>query len=212
MSANDALSAAVALEDSIETTDGDGLKRRILELAIGMFASKGYAATSTRELVEAAGCTKPALYYHFQNKEGLFRAAVEHASERLDCATDIPVEQAVAMGFRECLRQSLARVATHVTDYPDDLRLLFRAESYSAAGSDLHDARPLRAAHLQLAEELLRAGIESGEVRPDLPVEDAAISLMGMLHFELELWLDGRPLPNEFANRIVSIYMDGVAR
>ena len=208
MRADDALSTPI----STDHTEGDGLKHRILELAIGMFAGKGYAATSTRELVEAAGCTKPALYYHFQNKEGLFRAAVEHASRRLDCATDIPEAAAVAMGFRECLRQSLARVATHVTDYPDDLRLLFRAESYAALGSDLHDARPLRAAHLQFAEELLRAGIESGEVRPDLPVEDAAISLMGMLHFELELWLDGRPLPDDFADRIVSIYMDGVTR
>lgn len=38
------------------------------------FCPKGFAAASTREIVEAAGSPKPMLYYYFQNKEGLYLA------------------------------------------------------------------------------------------------------------------------------------------
>ena len=38
-------------------------KERILIAAATLFANKGYAGTSVREIVEAAGVTKPTLYY-----------------------------------------------------------------------------------------------------------------------------------------------------
>ncbi len=57
----------VATEDSL-------IAQRILEAAVHLFAHKGYDATSIREITEAAGVTKPMLYYYFENKEGLCRA------------------------------------------------------------------------------------------------------------------------------------------
>ncbi|MGD8882016.1 MAG: TetR/AcrR family transcriptional regulator [Desulfobacterales bacterium] len=54
-------------------------RERILETAIGLFAEKGYAGTSVREIVEQAGLSKPVLYYYFQSKEGLFLAILEMA-------------------------------------------------------------------------------------------------------------------------------------
>lgn len=50
-----------------------GTRECILKVAAALFARKGYAATTVREIVEAAGVTKPVLYYHFRSKEGLFR-------------------------------------------------------------------------------------------------------------------------------------------
>jgi len=47
---------------------------RLLEAALTLFTTKGYAATAVREIVEAAGVTKPMLYYYFGNKEGLYVA------------------------------------------------------------------------------------------------------------------------------------------
>lgn len=54
-------------------------RERILKTAIGMFAEKGYAGTSVREIVEQAGVSKPVLYYYFQSKEGLFLAILKMA-------------------------------------------------------------------------------------------------------------------------------------
>ncbi|HEY3268721.1 MAG TPA: helix-turn-helix domain-containing protein [Armatimonadota bacterium] len=53
------------------------IAQRILNAGMQLFAAKGYAATTTREIVEAAGVTKPMLYYYFQSKEGLCRSAIQ---------------------------------------------------------------------------------------------------------------------------------------
>ena len=52
-------------------------RRRLLRAAIEVFQAKGYAAATVREIVEAAGVTKPVLYYHFRSKEGLYLALME---------------------------------------------------------------------------------------------------------------------------------------
>ena len=48
--------------------------RHIATAAAKLFASQGYDATSVRSIVDAAGVTKPTLYYHFGSKEGLANA------------------------------------------------------------------------------------------------------------------------------------------
>jgi len=55
---------------------------RILMKALGLFADKGYDATSVREICEAAGVTKPTLYHFYGSKEGVYRAIVEGALDR----------------------------------------------------------------------------------------------------------------------------------
>jgi AcrR family transcriptional regulator len=48
--------------------------RHIARTAARLFALRGFEATSVREIVEAAGVTKPTLYYHFGSKDGLAQA------------------------------------------------------------------------------------------------------------------------------------------
>jgi TetR/AcrR family transcriptional regulator len=45
---------------------------RLLAAATELFNQRGYAAATVREIVEAAGVTKPILYYYFRNKEGVY--------------------------------------------------------------------------------------------------------------------------------------------
>ena len=49
---------------------------RLLNCALTIFADKGYSATGTQEIIEAAGVTKPVLYHYFKSKEALFRELV----------------------------------------------------------------------------------------------------------------------------------------
>ncbi len=54
-----------------ETLDSS-VRQRLLRAASDLFAQKGYAATTVREIVAAVGVTKPVLYYYFGSKEGLY--------------------------------------------------------------------------------------------------------------------------------------------
>lgn len=54
---------------------------RILKTALELFSSKGYDATSVREICEAAGITKPTLYHFYGSKEGVYRALVDGTLE-----------------------------------------------------------------------------------------------------------------------------------
>jgi AcrR family transcriptional regulator len=48
-----------------------------------LFTERGYAATSTNEIVEQAGVTRGALYHHFSTKDELFRAVFEQLEEEV---------------------------------------------------------------------------------------------------------------------------------
>jgi AcrR family transcriptional regulator len=52
-------------------------RNAIMRHAAALFAARGYDAVSVREIVEAAGVTKPSLYYYFDSKEGLARALID---------------------------------------------------------------------------------------------------------------------------------------
>ena len=54
----------------------DDARQRILDAATHLFAHRGFGSTSVREVVEAAGVTKPTLYYWFDNKEALYLECV----------------------------------------------------------------------------------------------------------------------------------------
>jgi AcrR family transcriptional regulator len=54
--------------------DGSTTRERILAVALELFASRGYSATSVRDITEHLGMTKASLYYHFASKEDILDA------------------------------------------------------------------------------------------------------------------------------------------
>jgi len=63
---------------------GEETRNRILSAALRVFAAEGYDGASTRALARAAGVNLPAIQYYFGNKEGLYRAVIDHISETVE--------------------------------------------------------------------------------------------------------------------------------
>lgn len=57
-------------------------KERILLAALGLFARNGYEAVSVRDIAEALGMTKAALYRHYRNKRDIFDSILARMERR----------------------------------------------------------------------------------------------------------------------------------
>lgn len=61
-------------------------KEALILAALGLFASKGYEVTTTREIAAAAGCAEGLIHRYFKGKAGLLAELMENrmSSEELD--------------------------------------------------------------------------------------------------------------------------------
>lgn len=64
----------------------DATRRALLDSARELFTDRGYADTSTEEVVRRAGVTRGALYHHFGDKRDLFREVLEEVNAKLTAA------------------------------------------------------------------------------------------------------------------------------
>jgi AcrR family transcriptional regulator len=62
---------------------GEERRAALLATALPLFAARGFAGTTTRDLARAAGVTEPVLYRHFPSKADLFVAVLAGAEERI---------------------------------------------------------------------------------------------------------------------------------
>ncbi len=69
-------------------------REKILCTALRLFAEKGYEAVSVRDIAEALGVTKGALYRHYRSKRDIFDSILARMAQR-------DAEQAVAGGLPE---------------------------------------------------------------------------------------------------------------
>ena len=180
-------------------TDATG-RARLLKAAMRLFAAKGYAGTSVRDILRAAEVTAPALYYHFGNKEGLFMALAREGSEKLDAARRDAFEQAgstVDKIRRFCLANvsvrrefaELAWVVEAILTGPPEA-----APHFDFRGKFLEMFRQL--------QDLVREGVDNGELRPCNPTH-AALVLLGFME------IASRPRMAEMVGLAVDAEIEG---
>jgi AcrR family transcriptional regulator len=153
-----------------------GGRRRLLETATRLFASKGYTATSVRDIVSAAGVTAPSLYHHFGNKEGLFRAIVRANRSRVEAAR----KEVLAGGGSAAERITrLSRTYFALSgELADFAWVLVRIVTGPRKASPQIDLRALARERIRHFEELVEEGVASGEFRPYEP-RHVALALAG---------------------------------
>lgn len=95
--------------------DGAQTRQQLLEVAGRVFAERGHARATSKEICERAKANIAAVNYHFDGKDGLYAAVLEEAHSRLvsiDIVTQITQSKAGAADkLRLLFRQIVGEVA-----------------------------------------------------------------------------------------------------
>ena len=157
------------------------VRESLLDAAAQRFAEAGYAGASLRSIADHAQVTPAMVHYYFGTKEGLYQALLERSFARL-----LPQVSATASDdqtIESTAAQLLALGHERLLGQPWIAPLLLR-EVLSDGGSFRDRFVELFAS--RAAERLVAAfaaGIEGGELRPDLDPRLAYISFVSLLLF-----------------------------
>lgn len=164
----------------------DGTRRRILEVALQLFASLGFHGSSIRDLAKALELTPSALYAHFPSKEyilaELARVGHEHHHERfcaaLEGAGEDPAEQ-----MRALVR---AHARLHAT-YPQ-LAVVVNDEMHALAPELAAPALALRERSTALLLQVIERGVAAGRFSP--PHATATAAAIGAMGLRIPHWYE----------------------
>jgi TetR/AcrR family transcriptional regulator len=188
----------------------DSVRHRLLAAATDLFTQRGYAATTVREIVGAAGVTKPVLYYYFRNKEGIYLELMRQAFARLDeliAGSAGDGGSAIQKLLRLCDRTytlfmenvKVARVMYSIYYGPHQGAPFFDFDSY----------------HLKFQEAvrgLIQEGIREGEFRKGNP-EDMTWAILGAINVAMEVHLGHIELElgREGLARVLKLIFQGIS-
>lgn len=84
---------------------GAATRQRLLEVAIRVFATRGFDGARTRDIAEAARTNVVSILYYFGNKEGLYKAAAFQVATRLASHQEPFVQRARASMSRPGIKR-----------------------------------------------------------------------------------------------------------
>ena len=128
------------------------LKAKLLLVALTHFAARGYDGVQVKEVADAAGVSKPTLYYHFGSKEGLFRqlclVALATTGRRIQGAVEALLPQLPPPGSNPQLTRDLsAKLARAYVDLllemPEFTGFILRSIAVPSPDSSFRDLMPL---------------------------------------------------------------------
>ncbi|MEI6453276.1 MAG: TetR/AcrR family transcriptional regulator [Actinomycetes bacterium] len=118
-------------------------RQQLFDVAIGLFAIRGYRATTMDDIANAAGVTKPLLYQHFDSKRALYQEIVDAmAAQLLGAISSLSpaalspreqVEEGFAGYFRVLARNANAFLLLYSRETPDDEELNLALEQVNVA-------------------------------------------------------------------------------
>jgi len=190
--------------------DVDPVRVRLLKSAIELFGRKGYAATSVNDIVSAANVTKPNLYYYFTSKAGIYYAILNKLFSELDVILDRAAQQTGSS--RERLTDLCGEIYQHFMDNLDAARMIYLVYFGAPQGSPDFDFDACRLKHHKLVEEIIRTGIQEGEIKPG-NTHEMMMAVVGLMHtaMELELCHSGPRLGREGLTHVLNLLFDGLS-
>jgi AcrR family transcriptional regulator len=191
-------------------------RERLLTAARTLFADKGFAATTTRELAGAADCNISMIAHYFGSKEGLLRELI-----RVQMAG--PGDELRAMhGSGESFESKVERFVDYmVTKFSRDhefMRIVHREVVNGANPEMLDEFGHIIGSNLALFTALVEEARAAGQVRSSIDPRIACLQLMGMMQFyfmnlPLTSRLIGPPTPemlDRLRRQVVETFLGGV--
>lgn len=152
---------------------GVAKREEILDVALDLFAQKGYDRTSVREIARMTGLSQAGLLHHFASKEELFAEILRRRDTRNEESVDSDHRSRVTA-------DGLVTIVRHNAEEPGLVRLFvtMAAESTDAhsPARDFFEER-YRRLRANLADDV-RAHQQSGEVPADLDADGIAALLI----------------------------------
>ena len=156
-------------------------RQQILLAAERVFYEKGVAHASMEDVARAAGVTRGAIYWHFQDKVDLFNAMMERVCLPCEEACMLDTQADAAQALREFARQPLERmmedertrrvftIAIHRTEYSEEMRAAFERH--------LEEMEAFRTQ----AESIVRRGQAEGDFEARLDSRAASVAMIALI-------------------------------
>ncbi|TWD79008.1 TetR family transcriptional regulator [Kribbella amoyensis] len=180
-------------------------REQLITIARGLFAQKGYEATSVEEIAARAEVSKPVVYEHFGGKEGLYAVVVDREVRSL---LDTVTASLTAGRAHELVEQAALALLDYIESSSDGFRILVRDSPVgSSTGSFISILSDVgtRVEHI-LAEEFKRRGLDP----KNAPMY--AQMLVGMVALTGQWWLDARkPKKQDVAAHLVNLAWNGLS-
>ncbi|SEP42589.1 TetR/AcrR family transcriptional regulator [Mucilaginibacter sp. OK283] len=165
-----------------ELSKAERTRKFIVETTAPIFNKKGYAGTSLSDLTDATGLTKGSIYGNFANKEEVAAAAFDHNSAILRKQIQDRIQKAGTYYDKLLVYAQVYHSFTRATFPAGGCPILNTAV-------DADDTNPLlkdKAAQAVLRwkksiENLIQAGIDAGEFKPDADLSGTALSMIALI-------------------------------
>lgn len=162
------------------------IRQRLIEVAVELFTSRGYSATSVREIVKGAGVSKPVLYYHFGNKEGLYLEIMRRLERTLQEALGgLRQERGRA---RERIRRFSLGIFDVFSKNMATVRFLNAVFWGPPQGAPEFDIESLHEPLIASINAIVEEGVARGEFRK-ASAPDLSFALLGALSFAMDFHL-----------------------
>lgn len=184
----------------------------ILQAALKRFAHSGYAAASVQQIVDDAEVSKPALYYHFRDKAGLFQALVHEAhDQRLRLMQQAAT---VAKGFKAQLVEIMASSFEYLQKNRELMRIAY-STAFAAPGEVPEGLRHSEKCerNFEFVHSLFKKAAADGVLNKKFDSRELAYGYYGQLNAYLvsQLLMPDCRLDRKTAERIVDLFLTGAA-
>ena len=182
-------------------------RRQLLDVGRGVFASKGFDATSVEEIAARAEVSKPVVYEHFGGKEGLYAVVVDREVRTLHDAIRTAITTPRA-NPRALIELGTLALLDYIDDNPNGFRILSRD---SSATSPEGSFATIISDIASRVEDLLANEFTKTQLDPATAPLYAQM-LVGMVGTTGQWWLDARqPSKDVVAAHLVNLAWHGLA-